>query len=103
MGETVVFLSYVLHFQLSKVAPSALHLGLVSAKSTVLTYFGLANTNPETIFVKYFGCNDSSFRIDLLDVKPGNARTFYYRSFTNSESGMLNAGGFVSNTLLLGL
>ncbi len=77
-------------------APSSLHLGLVSAKSTVITYFGLSNSNPETIFVKYFGCNDTSVRLELLDVKPGNARTFYYRSFQSSESGILHAGGFVS-------
>lgn len=82
--------------QLSKVAPSSLHLGLVSAKSMVVTYFGLSNSNPETIFVKYFGCNDSSVRIELIDVKPGNAKTFYYRSFLSNESRIVHAGGFVS-------
>lgn len=83
--------------QLSKVAQSALHVGLVSSKSSVVTYFGLANSNPETIFVKYFGSNDSSIRIELLDIRPGNAKTFYYRSFLSNESGILHAGGFVSN------
>ncbi|XP_065201101.1 transmembrane protein 131 isoform X2 [Planococcus citri] len=80
--------------KLSKVSPSSLHLGLVSARTTVMTYFGIANTNPETIFVKYFGCNESSVRIELLDIKPGNARTFHYRSFARNETGVLHAGGF---------
>lgn len=83
-------------FQLSKVAPFALHLGLVGSRSTVVTHFGLANNNPETIFVKYFGCNDTSVKVELLDVKPGNAKTFYYRSFKTNESGILLSGGFVS-------
>lgn len=86
-------------FQLSKVSPSSLHLGLVGARTTVMTYFGIANTNPETVFVKYFGCNESSVRIELLDIKPGNARTFYYRSFARNETGVLHAGGFVSKLL----
>lgn len=71
-------------------------MGLVSPKTTLVTFFGVANANPETIFVKYFGCNDSSIKVELLDVTPGNARNFYYRSFAESESGVFHAGGFVS-------